>query len=62
MIFQNNNSDSDPCNNANINWGSVAGSTIGGALAKGMGATTGAIHSWGASATAGAIGTAVGSR
>jgi len=59
-----NNIDNDPCNNTNINWGSVAGSAIGGGWAagitRGAGAVSGATIGWGPSTASGAIGTALG--
>ncbi|WP_227546118.1 NHL domain-containing protein [Marinobacter fonticola] len=59
-----NRTDGDPCNNGSVNWGSVAGSTVGAGWAagitRGAGAVSGGVIGWGPSAASGAIGTAVG--
>lgn len=59
-----NNIDNDPYNNRNINWGSVAGSAIGGGwvvgITRGAGVVFGAVVGWGPSTASGAIGTAFG--
>ena len=59
-----NNIDNDPCNNSNVNWGSVAGSAIGGGWAAvitgGAGVVSGAVIGWGPSTASSAIGTALG--
>ncbi|MFY9180678.1 MAG: RHS repeat-associated core domain-containing protein, partial [Venatoribacter sp.] len=58
-----NNIDGDPCNNSDINLGSVIGSAIGGGWAagitRGAGPISGAIIGWGPSVAPGAIGTAI---